>query len=94
LADDLFGVGKHHRVGEGPTARCQNRLQQYTKIKTLDSGVDFGAYTSVITDFYTKHPEYQNIPEAYLLSLLSDREYKSADQLYQMALKGAIDTHF
>jgi len=94
LADDLSEVGEQHRVGEGPRARCENRLKQYTKIKTLDSGFDFGAYTSVITDFYSKHPEYKNIPESYLLSLLSDQDYKSADQLYQMALKGAISTHF
>ena len=94
LADDLFEVGIQHRVGEGPRARCENHLEHYTKIKTSDSGFNFSAYTSVITDFYTKHPEYHNIPESYLLSLLNDRNYKTADQLYQMALKGEISTHF
>jgi hypothetical protein len=94
LADELFEVGKHHRLGEGPGARCENRVKQYTKIKILDSGFDFGAYTSVVTDFYTKHPEYQNVSETYLLSLLSDQDYKSADQLYQMVLKGAMTNHF
>src|SRR5271165_7576700 len=58
LADELFEVDKHHRVGESPRARCENRVNQYTKIKMLDSGFDFGAYTSVITEFYTKHPEF------------------------------------
>jgi hypothetical protein len=95
LADDLFEVGKHHRVGEGPRARCENRVERYyTKIKMLDSGFDFGAYASVITDFYTKHPEYQNVSESYLLSLLSDQDYKSADQFYQMVLKGLMTNRF
>jgi hypothetical protein len=94
LADDLFHVDKHQRVGEGPRARCENRLDQYTQIKTSDSGFDFSAYSAVITDFYAKHPEYQKITYAYLLSLLNDRNYKTADQLYQMALKGTMNTHF
>jgi hypothetical protein len=85
LADDLFEVGKHHRVGEGPRARCENRLEQYTKIKTTDSGPDFSAYTTLVTEFYARHPEYQNVSIGYLLLSLSDRNYQSVDQLYQMA---------
>jgi hypothetical protein len=84
LADDLFEVGKHHRVGEGPRARCENALEQYTKIKTTDSGVDFSAYTTIVTEFYTKHPEYQNVSMGYLLFSLSDRNDQSADHLYQV----------
>src|SRR6266403_101704 len=61
LADELFEVGKPHRLGQTPRGRCEARLEEYTKIKTTDSGLDFSAYTTVITEFYTKHPVYQNI---------------------------------
>ena len=54
------------------------------------SGPDFSAYADVITEFYTKHPEYQGIPFVDLMKSLSDRTYKTADQLYQMALKGEL----
>ncbi len=88
LADDLFEVGKPHRPSEGPSGRCEARLEKYTKIKTSDSAPDFSAYTTVVTEFYTKHPEYQNIPTGYLLFSLSDRNYGTADQLCEMVLKG------
>jgi hypothetical protein len=94
LADELFEVGKPHRLGQTPRGRCEARLAEYTKIKTTDSGLDFSAYTTVITEFYTKHPEYQNIPKVYLLSFLTNRSYKTADQLYEMAVKGEMRTHF
>jgi hypothetical protein len=88
LADDLFEVGKPQRLGQGPSGRCEARLEKYSKIKFSDSGPDFNAYTTVVTDFYSKHPEYQHIPTGYLLFSLSDRNYGTADQLYQMVLKG------
>jgi hypothetical protein len=94
LADELFEVGKPHRVGQGPRGRCEARLEKYTKIKIADSGPDLSAYTTVLTEFYTKHPEYQNIPKVYLLSFLTDRAYKTADQLSEMAMKREIRTHF
>lgn len=94
LADQLFEVGQPHRLLENPTARCQAQLEQYTKIQDTDSQVDLRAYTSVITDFYSKHPEYQSIPKVYLLSFLTDRRFKTSDQLYQMASKGEMRTRF
>jgi hypothetical protein len=68
-------------------------LEEYTKIKTTNSGLDFSAYTTIITEFYTKYPEYQNVAKAHLLYFLSDRNFKTADQLYQMAVKGKIRDH-
>jgi hypothetical protein len=94
MTDKLFEVGKPHRLGQEPRGRCEASLEKYSKIKITDSGPDFSAYTTVITDFYSGHPEYQNIPKVYLLSLLTDQNYKTADQLYQMAAKGEIRTHF
>jgi len=94
LADDLFEVGKLHHLGEAPRTRCEDHLEKYTKITISDSGLDFSAYTEVITDFYTKHPEYWNITYGYIMSLLNDRNYKTADQLYRLAVEGRISTHF
>ncbi len=98
VAQQLFGeVGKMYRLGdehhpsEMPSARCLARMEKYSKAGyTEASGPDFSAYAGVITEFYTKHPEYQGIPFMNLMKLLSDRDYKTADQLYQMALKGKL----
>ncbi len=97
-AQELFGEpGKMYRLGddrhpsEMPTARCLARTEEYSKAKFSEaSGLDVTAYTDVITEFYTKHPAYQGVPFVNLLNLLSDRNHKTADQLYQMALKGEL----
>lgn len=94
VAEQLFGTpGKMYRLGdehhssEMPSARCLARTGTYSKVKFTDSGdLDFSAYTDVITEFYTKHPEYRGIPFASLLNSLG--KYKTSDELYQMALKG------
>jgi hypothetical protein len=98
VAQELFGepgkkyrLGDEHHPSEIPSARCLARMEEYSKAKyTETSGPDFSAYADVITEFYTKHPEYQGIPFVNLLKLLSDRNYKTADQLYGMALKGEL----
>jgi hypothetical protein len=97
IADDLFEVGKPHRLGDQhhtgdmPSARCLARIDNYSKATyTEASGPDFSAYTQVITEFYTKHPDYRGIPFVDLMKSLSDRKYKTADQLYDMALKGEL----
>ena len=46
----------------------------------------------MITEFYTKHSEYRNIPFPYLMDHLSDGKYRTADQLAQMAKKGDLAT--
>ena len=97
-AQELFGepgkmyrLGDEHHPSEMPSARCLARMEEYSKAKyTEASGLDVTAYTDVITEFYTKHPEYQGVAFVSLMKLLSDRNYKTADQLYEMALKGEI----
>jgi hypothetical protein len=84
--EGLFEAGQPHQLADQPSARCLARLEMYSK--------DFDAYTTVITDFYAKHPEYRSIPFGYLIWFLTDNQYKTADQLYQMAQKGEIRTHF
>jgi len=98
VAQELFGepgktyrLGDDHHPSEMPSARCLARMEKYSKAKfTETSGPDFGAYAGVITEFYTKHPEYRGVPFVNLMKLMSDRNYKTADQLYQMALKGEL----
>ncbi|PYX43458.1 MAG: hypothetical protein DMG83_17230 [Acidobacteria bacterium] len=98
VAQELFGEpGKMYRLGdekhasEMPSARCLARMEEYSKAKyTEASGPDVSPYTDAITEFYTKHPEYQGIPFVNLMKSLSDRNYKTADQLYQMAQKGEL----
>jgi hypothetical protein len=95
-ADQLFEVGQPHALGdkehasEMPSARCLAKRGDYSKCKYINSVVDCSAYTTVITEFYTKHPEHEGILFIHLMRLLSDRNYKSADQLHQMVLRGEI----
>ncbi len=86
-----YTLGDEHHPSDMPSARCLAHMNKYSRFKyTEASGLDLSAYTDVITDFYNKHREYQGIPFNDLLKLLSDRESKTADQLYQMAVKGEL----
>lgn len=95
-ADDLFEVGQPHSLGdehhpsEVPSARCLAKRDDYSDCKLTPATSDCGAYTKVITEFYTKHPEFRGIPFVNLIRLLSDRNRKTADELFQMAQKGAL----
>jgi hypothetical protein len=98
IAQELFGkpgtmyrLGDEHHPSEMPSARCLARMEEYSKATyTETSGPDVSTYTDSITEFYTKHPEYQSISFVNLMTSLSDRNCKTADQLYQMALKGEL----
>jgi len=96
-ADNLFETDKPHSLGDEqhpsdvPSARCLARMEDYSKATyTESSGPDFSAYTDVITEFYTKHPDSEDIPFVNLMKVLSDHDYRTADQLYQMVLKGEL----
>lgn len=82
----IWEVGKVHRIGDDPSARCLARLEPFSK--------DPDSYAKVLTDFYTPHPEYRGIPVVYLMRFLTDREFKEADRLYQMARNGELRTNF
>ena len=73
-------------MGNDTAARCQAHLPEYSK--------DPGEYANVLTDFYTRYPEYNNVPFFYLMWFLGDDQHKTADQLFQMALKGELRTKF
>ncbi len=101
-ADLLFEVDRRHTPGDKdrasdlPSARCLARANGYSKYSRAPSvpntRQDFSAYTDVITEFYSKYPEYRSIPFPYLMDHLSDEEYRSAEQLAQMAQKRNLAT--
>ena len=86
-AADLFELDKPVQdLNESVDRRCFRHAKSYSK------RADY--YTGVITQFYTEHPEYRNIPNIYLMLLLIDDRYKTADEIYQAAVKGEIRTDF
>jgi len=95
-ADQLFEVGQPHRLGDDqhptdiPSGRCLASVDTYSRFKYISSGGDLSAYTNPITEFYTKHPEYQGVPFPFLLKYLSDNKCTTADELFRMALKGEL----
>jgi hypothetical protein len=95
-ADKLFEVGMPHRLGDDqhpteiPSGRCLAAVDEYSRFKYKDSTLDFSIYANPITEFYTKHPEYQGVPFPFLMEFLSDKKCSTGDQLYQMALAGKL----
>ena len=97
LADQLFEVGKPHRLGDEhhptdmPSGRCLAHRGEFSK-KSLDKEghLDISAYTDVITAFYERHPGCRDFPFAFLLQSLSSK-YATADELYELALKGGLE---
>jgi len=100
-ADDLFETNEPHHPGyaghpsDFPSERCLAKRQIYSKARSSPSGpIGLSIYTGVITEFYTRHPEYRRVPFNFLMMYLSDRDFKTADQLYEMAKKHYMDSVF
>jgi hypothetical protein len=95
-ADTLFEVGQPHRMGdeqhptEYPSGRCLASVDEYSRFKYTGSPADLSGYVNPITEFYVKHPEYRDIPFPFLMEFLSDKKCSTADELFQMALKGKL----
>ena len=95
LFDFKNGIVPEHSKDEIPlpSGTCRAHSDQYSHCQVgAPEGHVCSAYTGVITAFYTKHPEYQNIPFEYLMQYLTDKEHKSADDLYSMAKAGMMRT--
>jgi hypothetical protein len=96
VADKLFEVGMPHRLGddqhatEVPSGRCLAEVNTFSRFKFTNSRLDVSAYTNPITEFYTKHPEYNGVPFPFLLQSLSDKGCSTSDDLYQMARSGKL----
>jgi hypothetical protein len=94
-ADDLFKVRDPHRVPPHPDSRaqasivCLDSRSAYSK-EYSSAGVDFSPYVDIITEFYTKHPDYNAVPFPKLMLFLGDGKCNTADELYQKAVKGEL----
>lgn len=97
LADQLFETDKPHRLGderhptEVPSGRCLAHRGEFQHIKFDGEGhfVGVNEYADVITTFYEKHTTCRDFPFPFLLQALGSK-YVTADQLYNLALKGEL----
>jgi len=97
LADQLFEIGKPHRLGderhptEVPSGRCLAHRGEFSQIKFDGEGhlVGVNEYADVITAFYEKHTTCQAFPFPFLLQVLGSK-YLTANQLYDLAVKGGL----
>jgi len=94
-ADKLFKVRDPRSVtgkaipGAEASALCFASRNDYSK--EYSTGVmDFSPYVGIITEFYTKHSDYDAVPFAELMLFLGDGKCGSAEDLYQQALKGEL----
>jgi hypothetical protein len=67
------------------SGRCLASVDNHSRY--IGSRVDLAVYEVPITEFYTKHPEYQGVPFPFLMEYLSDEKCSTADELFQMAQK-------
>jgi hypothetical protein len=75
-----------HQLDERVGARCLRHTESYSK--------DAYHYANVMTQFYAEHVEYRNIPNIYLMMLLIDGRYETADEIYRAAVKRKIQIDF
>jgi len=95
LFDFKNGVVPDHSKDEipSPSTLCRANSGQYSNCKIgAPEGRACGAYTEIITAFYTKYPEYRGIPFEYLMQYLTDKDQKNADELHAIAKSGAMRT--
>ncbi len=94
-ADKLFKVKDPSRVssqampGAEASVLCLASRNNYSK-QYSSAGMDLSPYADIITEFYTKHPDYAAVPFPELMLFLGDGKCDTADQLYQRALKGEL----
>ena len=100
-ADHLLDLKANHTYNHAndeivlPSGVCWKGAAHYSRFKPNSSGdPDVSAYTGVLTQFYTEHEEYQNVPYEYLMQYLTDEQKKTADDLFKMAKYGEMRTHW
>jgi len=91
-SDDLFAAKLPYRSGDEnstnvPLSRCIERRQKYSKAHmTEDAEVSVSPYPEILTELYEKYPDSRSAPYFLLLSLLSDGQATSAEELYRSQL--------
>lgn len=100
-ADLLFETNEEHHQGyaghpsDFPSERCLAKRPTYSKAHGGPNGpIGLSAYTGIITEFYTKHPEYRRVPFTFLMMYLNDKDFKTADQLFEKAKSGEMNSVF
>lgn len=94
-ADLLFKVRDPHRVPPHPDSQAQASILCFDSMGSYSkglsgAGLDLSPYADIVTEFYTKHPEYSAVPFPELMLYLGDGKCDNADLLYQKALKGEL----
>jgi hypothetical protein len=96
VADDFSKGGNTTSSADLPqtnlsaSAACYARRGDFSRQYSGPAGVDFSLYGNIITEFYTKHPQYRAISFPKLMLSLRDGASNSADQLYRKALQGDL----
>jgi len=100
-ANDLFENTQDHHLGDAthpsdiPSVRCLARRPTFSKVGSSRNGpTGLSTYTGIITEFYTKHPEYRKVSFDFLLLYLNDKKFKTADELFEMAKRGEMNGVF
>jgi hypothetical protein len=89
-AGSISSGGGQPETNSSASAACFASGGDYSKQYSGKAGVDFSVYANMITEFYTKHPDYRAISFRKLLLSLRDGASNSEDQLYQKALHGDL----
>jgi hypothetical protein len=87
-ADQLFTTTGPTFLKDGtlnhPVIICKAALDHFTRAGRQDKVLaKFSVYSDVITEFYRKYPKYDQLHFSFLLTLLSDKNLKTADELFQ-----------
>lgn len=71
-------------AGTSTPANCYASVGQYSMIGGNESaGPDFGVYTAVITEFYRKYPESEDVPFTRLMEPLTGPTIPTAIELHR-----------
>jgi hypothetical protein len=87
---NISSRGDRLATNSSASAACFASGGDYSKQYSAKAEVDFGAYANIITEFYTKHPDYRAVSFRQLLLSLRDGACNSEGQLYQKALRGDL----
>jgi hypothetical protein len=87
---NIRSSGDRAETPSSASAACFATGGNYSKQYSGKAGVDFSVYANIITEFYTKHPDYRAVSFRKLILSLRDGVCNSEGQLYQKALRGDV----
>jgi hypothetical protein len=69
-----------------PLTHCLNSQRKYSLRHRDENGLFTSPYPEIITEMYEKHPDAQSAPYFLLITLLSDGNARTAEELYKAQL--------